>query len=112
MSKDTLFHESGKFKVDVLTLLVESPRSGADIRRQLEEDYGKDIPHGRVYQNLDWLIDHGYARKQENEINGKTHLYEATEEGIVAARTYHSKGYHRVRRLPKEYSSMNLAQNG
>lgn len=111
MTADTLFHESGKFKVDVLTLLVESPRSGADIRRQLEDDYGKDLPHGRVYQNLDWLIDHGYARKQENAINGKTHRYEATEDGIVAVRTYHSTGYQRVRRLPEAYSSLAPTHN-
>jgi len=111
MTKDTEFQESGKFKVDILTLLVESPRSGADIRRQLEDDYDKEIPHGRVYQNLDWLVDRGYANKEENAINGKTHRYEATEKGVVAARTYHSKGYQRVRRLPKEYSSMNLTPN-
>lgn len=105
----TQFHESGKFKVDILTLLVEKPRSGADVKRQLEDDYNKEFPHGRIYQNLDWLVDHGYAQKDENGIDGKTHRYEATEEGIVAARTYHSMGYQRVRRLPSEYSSLDIA---
>jgi len=111
MTGQTEFHECGKFRVDVLTLLVEKPRSGADVRRQLEDDYEKELPHRRVYKHLNWLVDHEYVRKDEHGVNGKTHLYKATEEGIVFARTYHSKGYQRVRQLPKEYSSMNLTAN-
>lgn len=97
-----------KHQVDILTVLADEPRSGARVLAELEDQYEDDIPHGRVYQNLDSLADMGYVQKDENGVDDRTHRYALTEDGITAAREYAGILYHRVSRVDQSYRQDSL----
>ncbi len=54
---------------------------GLDIKRTLERDewYDEEINHGRLYQNLDTLVDHGLLEK--GELDKRTNYYTLTNAG-------------------------------
>lgn len=52
---------------------------GLEIKQVLEEYSGSEINHGRLYPNLDTLIDKGYLSKRS--LDERTNCYELTEEG-------------------------------
>lgn len=95
-----------KFQLDVLSVLAASSRPGKGIEQALEEQYDEEIPHGRVYQNLDQLVEVGLVEKYEKEVNGRTHLYALTERGTELARLYFARGYQRVSRTPDAYTAV------
>lgn len=55
---------------------------GLSIKRDLEDHYGEDINHGRLYPNLDDLVQRGFVEK--GEIDRRTNSYELTDEGREA----------------------------
>ena len=65
------------FQRDLLyaTAAADTP-SGAAIKRVLDEYYGKEINHGRLYPNLDTLVENGFLKK--SEIDRRTNSYELT----------------------------------
>ena len=95
-----------KFQLDVLSVLAASSRPGKGIESELEEQYDENIPHGRVYQNLDELVEEGLVEKFEQEVNGRTHLYALSERGTEVARLYFARGYQRVSRTPDAYTQV------
>lgn len=82
------------FKIDCLavTARLESSNAvayGLAIKRGLEDIYGEDVNHGRLYPNLDELTDAGLVEK--GEIDDRTNSYRVTERGfrLLAERRDH-----------------------
>ena len=68
------------FQRDLLYVIAGLERpSGQTIKGHLEEDSGMDINHGRLYPNLDTLVDKQLVRK--GEIDRRTNYYEITSRG-------------------------------
>lgn len=67
------------FQQNVLVVLAEEPMYGLAIKRALEEYYGTDVNHGRLYPNLDDLVELGLVEK--SELDKRTNEYELTEKG-------------------------------
>jgi DNA-binding PadR family transcriptional regulator len=72
------------FQRDILAVLARY-ESGADyglgIKTNLETYYG-DVNHGRLYPNLDELVEMGFVKK--SELDKRTNQYELTETGQTA----------------------------
>ena len=56
--------------------------SGQTIKEELEEHSEMEINHGRLYPNLDSLVDKGYVEK--GQIDRRTNYYQLTEQGREA----------------------------
>ncbi|MGM0447553.1 MAG: PadR family transcriptional regulator [Methanobacteriota archaeon] len=67
------------FQQNILTILAEEPMYGLAIKRELEAYYGSEVNHGRLYPNLDDLVEHGLVEK--SELDKRTNQYELTDEG-------------------------------
>lgn len=70
------------FQQNVLTILAEEPRYGLAIKRELETYYDAEVNHGRLYPNLDDLVEMGLVDK--SELDKRTNQYALTEEGYEA----------------------------
>jgi DNA-binding PadR family transcriptional regulator len=44
------------FQHNILAILAEESRDGLAIKRELESYYGSEVNHGRLYPNLDDLV--------------------------------------------------------
>jgi DNA-binding PadR family transcriptional regulator len=67
------------FQQNILIILAEEPMYGLAIKRQLETYYGTEVNHGRLYPNLDDLVEMGLVEK--SELDKRTNQYELTSEG-------------------------------
>jgi len=54
--------------------------SGSEIGRELGEYSSTEVNHGRLYSNLDDLVEKGLLSKEEKD--GRTNLYEITPPAI------------------------------
>lgn len=70
------------FQQNILTILAEKPRYGLAIKRELETYYDSDVNHGRLYPNLDDLVEMGLVEK--SELDKRTNQYSLTDEGYDA----------------------------
>jgi DNA-binding PadR family transcriptional regulator len=70
------------FQQNILVVLADEPMYGLAIKRTLEEYYGTDVNHGRLYPNLDDLVELGLVEK--SELDKRTNQYELTEAGEQA----------------------------
>ena len=70
------------FQQNILTILAEEPRYGLAIKRELEAYYDSEVNHGRLYPNLDDLVEMGLVEK--SELDKRTNQYELTDEGYEA----------------------------
>ena len=81
----TLGTESGMardltaFQQNILVILAEEPMYGLAIKRHLEDYYGTEVNHGRLYPNLDDLVEMGLVNK--SELDKRTNQYELTDAG-------------------------------
>jgi DNA-binding PadR family transcriptional regulator len=68
------------FQRDLLyiTAGMDEPH-GLAIKEELEEYYGTEIQHGRLYPNLDTLVEKGLVEK--GEIDKRTNSYTVTNRG-------------------------------
>lgn len=75
------------FQRDVLVAIpsVETPK-GLAIKSQLQTYYNEEINHGRLYPNLDQLVEKGLVKK--GRIDRRTNRYELTEDGKELLRGY------------------------
>ncbi|WP_129116300.1 PadR family transcriptional regulator [Halegenticoccus tardaugens] len=79
-----LFDLSG-FQCDLLIVIAGHDQpSGQQLKTALEDARTEEITHGRLYPNLDGLVDRGYVEK--GEINRRTNYYEITDKGRDALR--------------------------
>jgi len=70
------------FQKNILVVLSNEPRYGLAIKRELEDYYGEEVNHGRLYPNLDDLVNKGLVEK--SELDKRTNQYALTEDGHEA----------------------------
>jgi DNA-binding PadR family transcriptional regulator len=88
-------HQLTGFQRDLLYCIVGLDKpSGQTIRETLEEQTGREITHGRLYPNLDTLVNRGLVSK--GEIDRRTNYYAIADEGVEALRAYHEWGSGRL----------------
>jgi DNA-binding PadR family transcriptional regulator len=75
------------FRRDILIVLagLDEPH-GLAIREALTEVYPSDVHHGRLYPNLDALVEEGLIDKDTKD--KRTNEYSLTEDGREAIREY------------------------
>ncbi|MGQ3413894.1 PadR family transcriptional regulator [Natrinema sp. LN54] len=68
------------FQRDLLyTIAGQDEPHGLATKEELEEYYEKEIHHGRLYPNLDTLVDKGLVEK--GELDQRTNYYTVTARG-------------------------------
>lgn len=78
------------FQRDLLFTIYQLDGSfGLDIKSQIESKYDVEINHGRLYPNLDQLIEDGLVEK--GTIDERTNSYEITDKGVESLRTHIDK---------------------
>jgi DNA-binding PadR family transcriptional regulator len=70
------------FQQNILTILAEEPRYGLAIKRELETYYDSEVNHGRLYPNLDELVEMDLVEK--SELDKRTNQYALTDDGYEA----------------------------
>ena len=77
-----------KFQMDMLFVIsgCEKPK-GLEIKEVFQRETGKEINHGRLYPNLDTLVERGLVNK--GQLDKRTNMYSITQRGQreIAART-------------------------
>ena len=68
------------FQQNILVILAEEARYGLAIKRELETYYDGEVNHGRLYPNLDDLVEMGLVEK--SELDKRTNQYALTEAGL------------------------------
>lgn len=68
------------FQRDLLVVAsaLEKP-SGQEIKERIEDAMGKAVKHGRLYPNLDTLVEQGLLNKGQHD--RRTNYYQITEKG-------------------------------
>jgi DNA-binding PadR family transcriptional regulator len=70
------------FQRDILYVIAGLDKPyGLALKEELEEYYEEQINHGRLYPNLDDLVDEGLIEK--GSIDDRTNSYELTEYGVL-----------------------------
>ena len=73
-------HDLTGFQRDLLYVIAGSEKPhGLAIKDELEKYYEKEIHHGRLYPNLDTLVDKGLVEKGEKD--RRTNFYTLTRRG-------------------------------
>ena len=70
------------FQQNILVILSEEAMYGLAIKRELEAYYGTEVNHGRLYPNLDDLVELDLVEK--SELDKRTNQYALTEAGREA----------------------------
>jgi DNA-binding PadR family transcriptional regulator len=65
----------------VVTAGLDDP-NGLDVKDELENYYESPINHGRLYPNLDTLVDRGFVQKEP--LDKRTNVYRLTDDGYQA----------------------------
>lgn len=67
------------FQRDLLTVIADNEgATGSTLQDLVESARREDITHGRLYRNLDKLVEEGYVEKRKRK---PSNLYHLTEEG-------------------------------
>ncbi|EMA46443.1 PadR family transcriptional regulator [Halobiforma nitratireducens] len=73
-------HDLTAFQRDLLyTIAGQDEPHGLGIKEELAKYYGTDINHGRLYPNLDTLVDKGLVEK--GQADQRTNIYSVTRRG-------------------------------
>ena len=70
------------FQHNILSILSEEAMYGLAIKRRLEAYYDSEINHGRLYTNLDQLVEMGLVEK--SALDKRTNQYALTDDGYEA----------------------------
>jgi len=74
------------FQRDLLTVLAGLVEpNGLEVKTELESYYESSINHGRLYPNLDTLVEKGLVEKQQE--GDRTNVYRITEAGLTTLQT-------------------------
>ena len=73
-------HDLTGFQRDLLYVVagLENPK-GLAVKAELDEYYGTEINHGRLYPNLDVLVEKGLVEK--GKLDDRTNSYSLTRRG-------------------------------
>ncbi|AHF99654.1 PadR family transcripitonal regulator [Halostagnicola larsenii XH-48] len=81
------------FQRDLLYVIAGADQpSGQDIKEEIEKYYSSDINHGRLYPNLDTIVNKELVEK--GQLDRRTNYYAITESGeqeIVERREWESQ---------------------
>jgi len=80
--EQSIARELTAFQNNILVILAKEPMYGLAIKRELEDYYGTEVNHGRLYPNLDELVDLGLVDK--SELDKRTNQYSLTDDGYDA----------------------------
>lgn len=83
MGTDRNSIELTEFRYALLFILAEGSDFGLGLKRRLQQYYGVEINHGKLYPNLDALVDAGLVEKSER--NKRTNDYLITPDGLEVA---------------------------
>lgn len=74
-------HDLSGFQRDLLYVIngLDKP-SGQDVKEELETYYEETINHGRLYPNLDTLVNKDYVEK--GQLDRRANFYAITEKGV------------------------------
>lgn len=72
-------HDLTAFQQHILTVLSKEPQYGLAIKGELERYCGSEVNHGRLYPNLNDLVERGLVAK--SELDKRTNQYKLTDEG-------------------------------
>jgi DNA-binding PadR family transcriptional regulator len=73
-------HDLSFFKHEILLILArEGPSYGLKVKRELEDAYDDEVNHGRLYPNLDELVERDLVAKSERD--KRTNDYRLTSTG-------------------------------
>lgn len=79
------------FRWNILYVLAgNGPMKGVSLKAELEDYYEKEIYHGRMYPNLNTLVDRGLIDKEERD--KRTLAFEAARRELVSRRDAAYKG--------------------
>ncbi len=68
------------FQRDLLYVIAGEDRpSGQDLKDEVEQYYSSEINHGRLYPNLDTIVNKELVEK--GELDRRTNYYDITEDG-------------------------------
>ncbi|AEH36439.1 MULTISPECIES: PadR family transcriptional regulator [Halopiger] len=71
------------FQRDLLYVIAGADQpSGQDVKDEIESYYSADINHGRLYPNLDTLVNKGLVEK--GQLDRRTNYYEISDQGVQA----------------------------
>lgn len=76
-------HELTEFQYSIMFVLADNPQYGLGVKRELQQYYGGEINHGRLYPNLDNLIEMDLLRKDKRD--NRTNEYILTDRGLSYA---------------------------
>lgn len=66
------------FQRDLLAVIASNEgSSGSEIQTRVEEARREEFQHGRLYRNLDALVDEGYVEKRKTKSANSYYLTEA-----------------------------------
>jgi PadR family transcriptional regulator PadR len=73
-------HDLTGFQRDLLVVIagLDEPH-GLAVKEELEEYYGTEVTHGRLYPNLDELVEKGLVEKGQKD--RRTNVYHLTQRG-------------------------------
>ncbi|WP_265107844.1 PadR family transcriptional regulator [Halosolutus halophilus] len=73
-------HDLTGFQRDLLYVIAGADRpSGQTVKDEVEKYYSSEINHGRLYPNLDTLVNKGLVEK--GQLDRRTNYYAITDEG-------------------------------
>lgn len=73
-------HDLTGFQRDLLYVVAgEDDPHGLAVKEELESYYQKEVHHGRLYPNLDTLVEKGLLEK--GEVDRRTNFYRLTQRG-------------------------------
>ncbi|OLZ39203.1 PadR family transcriptional regulator [Natrinema saccharevitans] len=71
------------FQRDLLYVIAGADRpSGQDVKDEIEQYYSSEINHGRLYPNLDTVVNKDLVEK--GQLDRRTNYYEIADEGEQA----------------------------
>jgi len=71
------------FQRDLLYVIAGADQpSGQDVKEEIEEYYASEINHGRLYPNLDTLVNKEVVEK--GQLDRRTNYYAITDPGFKA----------------------------
>jgi PadR family transcriptional regulator PadR len=86
--------ELTSFQRDILHVIagLERPH-GLAVKHELQDYYGKEVNHGRLYPNMDQLSEQGLVDKSKRDERSNTYVITELGKEMLALRHHWQKSY-------------------